>query len=151
MTQMCEKVEGLAEYIFFTRDYLQHVSGIPLQEIKIAYRLLKVFLQELSEENLPKMPRKHQRVKPIFVGSPVRLPTEGGVMKHKPQPKTKGDETFLAPPKNPGDPTHCKNNPELFNYLNDMAMSKNQERVPVSICLTQKQHDKPKLTTTYNK
>lgn len=55
MTQMCEKVEGLAEYIFFTRDYLQHVSGIPLQEIKIAYRLLKVFLQELSEENLPKI------------------------------------------------------------------------------------------------
>jgi hypothetical protein len=78
--------------------------------------------------------RKNQPVKPIFVGSPVRPPAEGGVMTHK--CKTRYDSPEDEPKKETKakkpDIHSTKGSIDLYAFINDVGINRIRDRVDAS-------------------
>lgn len=96
--------------------------------------------------------RKHKPLKPIFVGSPVRPPEEGGVLsitEEKRQKIASGEEPDIKPKgKTTGDATTCKGSIELYSFMNDVGINRVRDKVipSTSIALTKAQRTRQLFT-----
>ncbi len=110
-------------------------------------------LQQLGPK--AKIERKRKSVKSSFVGSPIRTPDQGGVLKKSSEQsshkrRSDDEETTEVQPrqKAPTSDANCKDSIELYAYMNHIAMSriKNKVQASNSVFLNKTQLTKAKFT-----